>query len=190
MWDGVIERNDKSTHGPCCVTGRHVSGAPGLHRLVPARVVFAGRFDLAELLAYLHELEHSTSRRRAALLLAPRDAQDAVHYHAMYTHFTEKHRAGFLKPAPPSSSSSADPSTSPSDSAAAAAVAALPTAEELYMVPLERGAALPQFLCSDPFTNREALAAEASHPRLLLVAVARVSTIEAERALHNPPPEP
>ena len=190
VWDGVVERNDKSTHGPCRVTGQHVSGAPGLHRLVPAHVVFAGRFDLAKLLAYLHDLEHSTSRRRAALLLAPRDTQDAIHYNAMYDHFTDKHRAGFLKPAPvPSSSTS---SSSDSDSAAPASAQApapaAPVAEELYMVPLERGAALPQFLCSDPFTNREALAAEATHPRLLLVAVARVSTIEAEHAQHSHTP--
>ena len=194
VWDGVVERNDKSTHGPCRVTGQHVSGAPGLHRLVPARVVFAGRFDLAELLAYLHDLEHSTSRRRAALLLAPRDTQDAVHYNAMYTHFTEKHRAGYLRPAPPPSSPAVDPAAAAATDAAAAsapappASPATPVAEELYMVPLERGAALPQFLCSDPFTNRDALAAEATHPRLLLVAVARVSTIEAAQAQHSPAP--
>jgi len=181
VWNGTIERNEKSTHGPCSVSGQHISGTKNLHRLVPEHIMFAGRFELDELLDYLHQLGHSTSRKRAVLLLEPVGTGDAVHYNAMYRHFMDKHRAGYLQRAhgfeTSSSSSSGDPVEKSDGADAKTEQRNTLEAEELYMVPLQRGASLPRFLCDDPFTNKDALAAESSHPRLLLVIVAHNTTI-------------
>ena len=180
VWDGVIERNDKSTHGPCSVAGQYVAGTKNLHRLVPEHIIFAGRFELEELLDYLHQLGHSTSRKYGVLLLEPRDKHDAVHYNTMYRHFMEKRRAGYLKRAP---GFDGDDKLTQTNSDMNPGDRSTLDAEELYMVPLQRGPVLPQFLRDDPFTNKDALATESSHPRLLLVAVARNTTIDEDSKL-------
>ena len=185
VWDGVVERNEKSTHGPCSVSGQYVSGTENLHRLVPEHIMFAGRFELDELLDYLHQLSHSTSRKRGVLLLEPRSSHDAVHYNAMYRHFMDKKRAGYLQRAPGFDGTPNTTDDEGSDNGTPKIERSPLEAEELYMVPLQRGAILPRFLNDDPFTNKDALATESSHPRLLLVVVARNTTIAEDSRLFS-----
>eukprot|EP00727_Mastigamoeba_balamuthi_P008875 m51a1_g461 putative phd-finger family protein (626) ;mRNA; f:168721-171164 len=156
VWSGRIEKTEKNFM-PFGVNGFFVSGQTTTHKILPATLEVSGRLEIAKLFQYLHMLNTSGTRKRTVFRLDPRDPSDSAQYSSLYNYFTQRQRAGYVKP--------------PKEN---------PALEELYIVPLSRQDRLPDFLKADATLDMASLYAGDLSSMLLLAVVTRPSAQHAQ----------
>ena len=168
VWNGTVEKSVKKKFGTFRLSGKTVFGSEDAIKILPPNIEFIGRLKTASLIDYLKQLASSDSRRYSILRIEPeRTPEEIGCFNIVHKYFIERQRSGSLR--------------------SAEKVTTANTPEEIYLLPLGKDDALPDFLIDRNHLHNTLIKENASDPfrRMFLVVVTKSFYLSQKQRLKN-----